>query len=151
MRTSVLRPWDRAGLVGLATTLALAVTALPARADLIFLKDGFVLIGKVKEERSRIVDRYSKTSYTVPKGFFFVDDGPRRFFFSPLQVQAKDRTFIRGEVRASWFRKVVLPNYQGMPVIVRMTDTPDFNDKWERMVQYRTTTYKLKVPQRLRS
>ena len=146
MRTSVFRP---RGCVALAAVLALVVTARPARADLIFLKDGFVLVGKVKEERSRVFDAISKTSYTVPKGFFFVDDGPRRFFFSPLQVQAKDRAFSRPEERASNFRKVIMLNPPGMPVIVRMTDTPDFSPKWERVVQYRTTTYQVKVPQRL--
>jgi hypothetical protein len=147
--SSISRLSRRAGVIGLTVMLALVVTAPSARADLIFLKDGFVLVGRVREERAQIVDRTSKSSYTVPKGFFFVDDGPRRFFFSPLQVQAKDRTFLRPHVRASWFRKVVLPNYQGMPVIVEMVDTPEFNDRWERDVQYRTTTYKIKVPQRL--
>ena len=149
MRIPLSRWWSRAGLVGLATTLALVATPVPARADLIFLKDGFVLVGQVKEERTRIFDAISKASYTVPKGFFFVDDGPRRFFFSPLQVQAKDRTFILSGERASKIRKVIMLNPPGMPVIVRMLDTPDFNDKWERYVQYRTTTYTIKVPQRL--
>ena len=150
MRT-LLRPWGRrAGFLGAAATLAFLGAVLPARADLIFLKDGFVLVGKVKEERTHIVDRFSKTGYTVPKGFFFVDDGPRRFFFSPLQKKAQERSFLRAEDRASNYLRVGMPpDTPGMPVIVQMVDTPEFNNKWLRNVKYRTTTYMLKVPQRL--
>src|SRR5262245_38074691 len=75
----------RAASVGLAVALLAAVP--PARGDFIFLKDGVVLTGQVKRESSVEVDPVTREPFTVPKGFFLLDDGPRRIYFSPAFVR----------------------------------------------------------------
>ena len=57
-----------------------------SRADLIFLKDGFVLQGNVRREGTSEFDSGSREFIWMPKGFFLIDDGPRRVYFSPTQV-----------------------------------------------------------------
>src|SRR5947209_1221257 len=55
---------------------------------LIVLNDGYVLQGKVQREGAVTdVDAVTQTPFTVPKGFFLVDDGPRRIVFSQKQVR----------------------------------------------------------------
>src|SRR5262245_26557233 len=81
------------GLLLLLVTGLLA--GLPARGDLIFLKDGFVLEGQVKRETKAEFDKEAKEFYLVPAGFsFYVDDSPRRIYFGHTMVgdtKAKDR------------------------------------------------------------
>ena len=74
-----------------AALLAALAAAAPARADLIFLKDGFVLQGQVRRESVTQFDPYSKEPVIIPKGFFLVDDGPRKIYFSPSQVRIVEK------------------------------------------------------------
>src|SRR4051812_26290902 len=74
----------------LSLLLSLAFTA-PARADLVFLKDGHVLQGKVRREFTAEFDAISKDMVLMPKGFFMLDDGPRRIYFSPSQVRIVEK------------------------------------------------------------
>src|SRR5262249_40957637 len=128
----------------------LLAAAAPARADMIFLKDGFVLVGKLRQEKVQIVDPYTKKTDTVSRGFMFVDNGPRRYYFSPVHVQDTDAAFVRPEDTVSNFRRIILPPNTGrMPVIVEVVEAPDFDKSWTRTLKYNTTTYSLAVPQRL--
>src|SRR4051794_397674 len=70
-------------LLGLATTTA--------EADLIFFKDGYVLQGMVRREGTSEYDPGSRDMTWMPKGFYFVDDGPRRVYFTPTQVAIVER------------------------------------------------------------
>src|SRR5690242_5753435 len=73
--------------------LALTVLALAsaAQADLIFFKDGYAVQGKVHREGTTEYDKTSQEMIFMPKGFFFVDDGPRRVYFAPAQVAIVER------------------------------------------------------------
>jgi pimeloyl-ACP methyl ester carboxylesterase len=71
--------------------LAVLILASAARADLIFFKDGYALQGKVHREGTTEYDKTSQEFTFMPKGFFFVDDGPRRVYFTPTQVAIVER------------------------------------------------------------
>src|SRR5438552_1768009 len=68
--------------------LSALVLCASAPADLIFLKDGFVLQGKVKREGTVTVDNGQPV--WMPQGFFLIDADCRRLYFSPGQVQDVD-------------------------------------------------------------
>ena len=80
--------WCRAALAGF--TLVLEAGGL-ARADLIFLKDGFVLQGRVRREGVTEFDQQAKEPIFIPKGFFLLDDGPRYIYFSPTQARIVEK------------------------------------------------------------
>ena len=74
---------------------AVLLTLLPApgRAQLIFLKDGFVINGKVRKETVTVADTLSGESYNYTS-CYHVDDGPRRFYFSQAQMQRIDEAIV---------------------------------------------------------
>ncbi len=59
-----------------------------SRADVVYLKDGTVLHGRVMMERDKLVDRATGLALPVPKGnnVYTVWDGTRLVFFSPIQL-----------------------------------------------------------------
>src|SRR5688500_5574293 len=73
----------------LAAGLALAVLAGSAPADVVILKDGFVIQGKVGKEMETIRDPATGQGFAVAKGngFDFLDDGPRVVIFSSHHKQ----------------------------------------------------------------
>src|SRR5262249_49636317 len=71
--------------------LCLAAVCLlpsPGRADLVIFKDGFLLSGKIKQDKEIFVDPLTKAWFPVARlnGFYMVDDGARRVIFSESQV-----------------------------------------------------------------
>src|SRR5262245_27303064 len=76
--------------------LVLLVGAPAAPADLIILKDGFVLQGKSRQEKASILDPLTRQPITLHK-FYVIDDGARRFYFSPHQMADVDKTFLRAD------------------------------------------------------
>src|SRR3954471_6105385 len=80
----------RIAVVALLTLPVLGL-ASAARADLIFFKDGYAVQGKVQREGTSEYDKTAGEFTFVAKGFYFVDDGPRRVYFSPTQVAIVER------------------------------------------------------------
>src|SRR5438093_9524556 len=63
----------------------------PAPADVVYLKDGFALHGKVRSEANPEVDPLSGMMIPIRKGnCFIVDDRVRWVMFSPRIVQEPD-------------------------------------------------------------
>jgi pimeloyl-ACP methyl ester carboxylesterase len=119
----------------LAGGLLVAVTALtsPARGDLVFFKDGFVLQGKVRREGVTELDSITKEFYFVPKGFFVVDDGPRRVYFSPRQVSLTEKLAAPNDETVSVGRLVTLLGPQVPPPVEGVLEATPWNLKtWER-------------------
>jgi pimeloyl-ACP methyl ester carboxylesterase len=83
MRNQCLRPY-LAVTVGLAVALAVAVDA--AQGAVIIFKDGFYIVGTVRQKSDFLVDP-GGASFRIPAGFYYVDDSVRRIVFSPSQVQ----------------------------------------------------------------
>src|SRR5260370_873153 len=69
-----------------AISAAVLFSQSPSRADLIFLKDGFILRGKVQREGKMVLDRTDDGAQLewIPNGFFYMDDGARRVIFNPF-------------------------------------------------------------------
>src|SRR5437879_1130090 len=84
--------------VGLALLLLGGLVG-PACADFIYLKDGYVLQGRVRREGINEWDPSSRNFNWMPRGFFFLDDGPRRIFFSPSQVRIVEKMSAPSEAR----------------------------------------------------
>src|SRR3954447_874596 len=120
--------------------LALAVLALSsaAKADLIFFKDGYALQGKVHREGTNEYDKTAQEFTFMPKGFFFVDDGPRRVYFSPTQVAIVERLAPPNEERVVRTELRVTLAYRPDP-IEDVNEIKPWNYKtWERPFSFRT-------------
>src|SRR5262245_53994806 len=137
----------------LASCLTLAACALvfsphASRADLIFMKDGHVLQGAVRREFSAELDSVSREMVLIPKGFFSIDDGPRRVYFAPTQVRiveklpppAEERVFNRAT------RLIVNPRQMLPHLEVIEEGKWDFK-RWEREYSFRGPSGKVGVIQ----
>jgi hypothetical protein len=120
-----------------AALLAALAAAAPARADLIFLKDGFVLQGQVRRESVTQFDPSSKEPIIIPKGFFLVDDGPRKIYFSPSQVRIVEKMEPPAEERVMGNKDYAILNPRIPPPILEVLEAPEWDGKWERAFRYR--------------
>lgn len=132
------RPRRTLARVAAAAVLAVGCALGTAAADVVILKDGFVIQGKVHKETERIVDKASGQSFTVPsaRGFDMVDEGPKFVIFSS---NAKQLGEINKDVK-------IRPEYEGysMPFVRRKADPPpygqyvpqgDWDAKWMRKLR----------------
>src|SRR5262249_35096744 len=116
----------------------------------IFLKDGFVLSGQVKREEAIEVDPYSHEPFRVPKGFFLLDDGPRRIVFSPSHVGDVRKKERPDEERVlNQKKQIIIPGAGAMPPLLEMLEPPPFDRDWERVIRFRSSNGVAAVPQRL--
>ncbi|HTU21327.1 MAG TPA: hypothetical protein VMG10_24955 [Gemmataceae bacterium] len=121
----------------LAMFLSLAAGIRPARADLLFFKDGFPVEGQVKRQMSLEFDKVARDVYYMPKGFFFLDDGPRRIFFSPSQVRyvsekdspSEDKIFRKNPVYGQL-------NPKNFPMLLEVRKAPEWDDTWSRRFRF---------------
>lgn len=139
MRSANRVSWCRRfpALALLSMILPLAANPHPLRADLFFFKDGFVVEGKVQREMTLEFDQVGRDAYYMPKGFFFLNDGPRRIFFSPAQVRYISEKDPPPEDR------IICPNPRGMqvnpkkfPALVQVVSAPEWDEKWNRRFQF---------------
>ena len=126
-------------VAGLA--VGFAVTAVAA--DVVILKDGFVLQGTVRKETTSIHDPASGKIFPMIKGsgFDMVDDGPKFVIFSSHAKQlgevSKD-VKLRPEYRA--YRQKYLGTkgiLQPLPAGASMKSSTEFNAKWLRTIEVR--------------
>ena len=112
--------------------VALALPGL-VQAELIFLKDGFVLQGKVRRESVVEFDPVTKEMISIPRGFFMVDDGVRRVYFSPRQVSIVERLSTPPEETIGVGKVRTIINPQVMPPVEEVVEVGPWNPKnWER-------------------
>jgi len=133
-----------AGLV-----LAVLLPAAPARAHFIVFKDGFTLTGTFKQEKTLIVDP-GGAAVAVPKGYILLDDVVRRISFAHSQLdaleqgdEAREAETYRLETRLGRIANPPLPAWW------EVTDTTDFNDRWERVLKMNSADGKIQVRQRI--
>ena len=79
-------------------------------ADIVILKDGFILQGTVKRESVTEFDPVSKEPVIIPKGFYMVDDGARRIYFNPNLVRTLDKRDPIQEERWIHNKAIYIPN-----------------------------------------
>jgi hypothetical protein len=122
--------WLWRSLLILGLLLLAASSAL--RADLVYLKDGFTLQGKVKQETEVMNERGAVMPIPKLNGFFMVDDGARRMVFSQKQVadtDKKDGNREREIVKLA--RPIIRLDHFKVPAGV-YADISPWNDKWDR-------------------
>src|SRR5262249_7009341 len=138
--------WRRAVLA-----CALCLAAPPgARADLIFLKDGFAMQGKVRREGSAEFDPVAKEMFFMPKGFFLIDDGPRRVYFPHTRVRIAERMSAPVEERIVNKNGVlVLVGPNPFPPILEVTDAGEWNSRWQRTFAFRSPTRSMRLTQQI--
>jgi hypothetical protein len=119
------------------------------RADVIYLKDGYILEGNVKEESTTVFDSTSGRLMTTPKlsGYFWVDDGPRKVAFSKKHfLDADKKNAARGTdplLFDSRFRRV--GGFR--PPSGQYGAATPWNEKWDRDLTLETPRGELKVRQ----
>jgi pimeloyl-ACP methyl ester carboxylesterase len=132
---------------------ALAFAPSPGQADVVYMKDGFALHGKVRREETQIVD--PATGLTIPiiksGNFFIVDDRARWVIFGHRSVDNPDPDVnIRGD-----FLEFVMPLSQNrpnpMPKSARVKGYTPFEANWQRKAYLINELGQYTINQRLTS
>ncbi|MDB5310834.1 MAG: hypothetical protein JWO38_5036, partial [Gemmataceae bacterium] len=137
-----------------AAALLVACAVASAPADVVILKDGFVIQGNVRKEMESVRDAATGQSVLVFKGAGFdtVDDGPRVVVFSSHHKQLGE---ISKDVKVRPDYKAYsnpLPNRRAnnqLPQMLGAKEMPDFNDKWRRTLNIKTPDGFVLVDQQL--
>jgi hypothetical protein len=130
-----MRPAPRLPLVACALLAAASTT----RADLIFLKDGHVLQGAVRRDVRPEFDPVSRDVILIPKGFFTIDDGPRRVVFAQSQVRIVESMPAPTEERVVSHPGKLLVNPRVLPPHLEVMEAGPWDlKKWERDYWFRT-------------
>jgi len=120
--------------------LMAACIVASAPADVVILKDGFVIQGTIHKEMTDVVDKGTGISVKIPKGngFDIIDEGPKAMIFSShyKQLGAIEKDVkIRPDYKAY---KNPLPGRKSnhpMPFIGGIGNPPDFDAKWHRTLR----------------
>ena len=133
-------------LVGAVMLIPLTTTT--ARADVIYFKDGYFIEGQTVREGERVFEK--NESIWIPKGFYFVFDGARNTYFSPVQVQdtAKKENRVEGEIyrtTPSLYTSQVLP----IPPVGEILEATPWDDHWQRKITIQTLGEKGNAPIRI--
>lgn len=137
MKDSTLRRISLLALVAL-----LGLWASTGRSDVVILKDGFALQGKVMRETERKFDKPSKQFVPQGKGFWLVDDNVRRTIFSFQQISKNEKAVDDKNVGESSAlvrltrSRDVLRNLQMRPVSA-VTAMSAFDENWRRVIRFR--------------
>jgi hypothetical protein len=103
-----------------------------SRADLIYMKDGFVIEGKVRRDHQLELDPTTKEPVSYPRGLFQVDDGTRRIHFLPSQARIAEREEATREEKFSSSKVIFIPHNRPMPSIWEIVQTDQWDENWER-------------------
>jgi hypothetical protein len=123
----------------LAVLATLVVLATVARADLLFLKDGFILQGKVRRESVTEFDPVGKDLFVIPKGFFLLDDGPRRIYYSPSQVRIVEKMAQPVEEQIPHKSPIFgIFRPRELPPLMEVLEATEWDDKWTREFYFRS-------------
>ena len=132
----------------LPAALLLAFTNDACTQQMVILKDGFTLSGKVKREMSAVAG--PGVYMQIPKlgGFFMVDDGARRIAFSHKQVQEVIATEADNDAELRLERRIGrIDNFRVPPG--RYGQVTPFDEKWDRNFTLEGTPGRVKIPQHL--
>jgi hypothetical protein len=146
--TSLTRFWLRTTAL-VATLVVFLLILEPARADLFFLKDGFVLSGHLTRDTITEIDPADRRPFEVPVGFYRVDDGPRIMTISPRWVGLPVRQDPPTEEKIVDKREFSILEPKSLPPILGVREQPDFDAKWQRTIKLHGDKGDISVPQRL--
>jgi pimeloyl-ACP methyl ester carboxylesterase len=142
--TSRFRRWIvRAACVAL---LLPAVARAQPEHGLLFFKDGFVIEGEIKREANFMVDHGE--GVVIPKGPFFLDDGPRLLFFSPSLIRIIEKRQLQYGDTLNNPMNLLGGKKLGQPVL-GVVGTKPWNDKWDRTITIQTPARQIDLDQHL--
>jgi enterochelin esterase-like enzyme len=114
-----------------------------ARGDLIILKDGFVLRGKlIREGKSELV-RSDDGPFVefFASGFYYIDDGARRVIFSDQNVSGTQVRKLDGSNMVKWDAGIGWNTQaKAPPRIIHVDSISDWDERWNRKVVYKGRT-----------
>ena len=134
--------WPARTALALLGLLAVAVASAPG--EVVILRDGFVIQGKVRKETELFVDKASGQSVPLLKanGFDYLDEGPKLVIFSSHTKQlgeiSKD-VKIRPDYKAYTTDLLRRSDHQMPAILGGRGAPPDFDAKWHR-------TFEVNVP-----
>jgi poly(3-hydroxybutyrate) depolymerase len=123
-----------------ATVIVTAFGLSGARADLIILKDGFVLRGKVQVQGTTIMEKTEDGPVLefIRSGFYYIDDGARRVIFVPQLVSHVEQRKIEAANDVKWDPHMIYSaQARPTPPILEITDVTAWDKKWDRKLTYR--------------
>lgn len=131
--------------LGLTLVLLAGAGGLGSAADVVILKDGFVIQGTVRKESESVFDKASGTSVRITKanGLDMIDEGPKVTFFSTHAKQLGEISpdiKIRPEYRAYTTQFMGRKANQPLSSIASIVKTGEFNSKWIRTLTVKEPT-----------
>jgi pimeloyl-ACP methyl ester carboxylesterase len=122
---------------GAGLVFACVLTAQPA--DVVIMKDGFIIQGNVRKEMESARDPVAKSvSILKADGFDYIDDGVRMIIFSTHNRQGgqvnKD-VKLRPDYKAYSNPFGLRRSTHPLPQMNGIREMPDFNDKWRRTIK----------------
>lgn len=124
------------GLAVLAVALLLSDRLASTHADVIYLKDGLVLEGRVFKERDTISDPLSGDVIPIARasGFYVLDEGARYFIFNPRMVQDVENKDRRSddEILIRQARRIRTGR---LPSAATILEATDFDANWRRVLK----------------
>jgi len=120
--------------------VAAAVLVATAPADVVILKDGFVIQGNVRKEMESVRDPATGAAFSVPKGngLDTIDDGARVVIFSSHHKQLGEiskEIKLRPEYKAYTNRIESRRTNHQFSGYTAAKELPDFNAKWKRTIE----------------
>jgi hypothetical protein len=132
--------------------MILILFEISARADIVYLRDGTVLVGKVVNEKTTLTDPVTGTTIPITKGggFYAVIDGARYVIFSVKQLDPA-RIPEPNDPRSDLISYTRLRPKRGVgvPPPGEFGGVTEFNNNWERTLTIRAQGGNEKVRQRL--
>ncbi len=125
-------------LAGLVAGVGVALTA--GAAEVVILKDGFIIQGNVRKEVTSINDPASGKSFPIVKenGLEMVDEGPKVVIYSTHAKQPGEigpEVKLRPEYKAYTTKDGPRKGFEAPPLGQRTLNAPDFNAKWCRTLK----------------
>jgi pimeloyl-ACP methyl ester carboxylesterase len=145
-RPSVSRTWFRRCRLVLLALLCLTVAAIPGRGDVVILKDGYAIHGKILEEKSAIIDNLTGMQLETRKayGLTLMDDGPRYTIFSAHYKRVGDVSTVNKFVEHVTITRQArnkhdLNKLPSQMEFDRDKSKTEFNSRWQRTLVFRNT------------
>src|SRR5262249_52712021 len=139
-RTMRLVPLPLLAALALLTGGPPAEAQTPNKQKVVIFKDGFVVRGKVSRPTKIDFDPKSGAQYTIPTGYYFIDDEVRSIAFSPNQVHdvVDDESLQKLKpirLGNAWIRA----KGDALPREWTVLDVGDVGDRLERVVRIGTS------------
>lgn len=125
-----------------AAGLLTAVSLSAFGADVVILKDGFVIQGNVRKEMTSVNDPATGKAFPMTKsdGFDMIDEGPKVVIFS---THAKQLGEVNKEIKLRPEYKAYKTDFLGrkgfdpLPAAAVTKSSTEFNEKWRRTIEVR--------------